>query len=167
MSITPGVQIIPFSPSARLALWTQIGPSDSYLEIPDLVDANGNIINPSLSIHDPSRQVFGRWALPARRLGLRMRYTTPVTIWPRVKVFGRTRLPDGAAGRWQVLKNRLFDATVTIPAAPSDVVDSGDLRLSTADPLASYFDLQGCNEFLVGVELRTDAEDAALQAQFV
>ncbi len=132
------------------------------------MDGNGNIIDPTSDITNGSRQVFSRGFLNARVLRLRMRYSTKGELGPIVKLFGRTRLPDGTVGAWQILKNRLFESSVLLRPDESDIEVPFDEPgfATTADPLEQTFELQGCNEFLVGVEREAEQYQAALDAMF-
>jgi len=161
MAITAGVDVIEYTPG--FSDWQQVGPGVSYLKVQDAA----TVTDPDTQITSSTRQVFGRVFTPGTFLGLRMRYVNkPVSTDPVIKVFGRTRQPDGTAGPWQILKNRLGDASVTIVTDDSDIVsDIG--YATTADPEASYYDVQGCNEFIVGVEIACSDEDAALDAKFL
>jgi Ca2+/Na+ antiporter len=130
----------------------------------------GSIINPASQISDASRQVFSRGLVPALYLGVRMVYSNAtITANPVVKVFGRARMPNGEAGPWRLLKSRLKDSRVTLLTDPSDLTKDG-LRVPTADLEAHFFDVQGCNEFLIGVEVvaaGTLLEDAILEVVFI
>ena len=149
------VKAIPFVPvPAAISDWTTVG-TDVDLEdwlVPDSTDTNGFITDPATQI-GTIRQVFTRSNLQALFVGLRMRYkidTEPTD--PTVKLFGRVRYPDGTVGDWQVLRNRLKDSSVVILTDPADTLASG-LLCTIPDQEAHYFDLQGCNEFVIGVEV--------------
>lgn len=51
------------------------------------------------------------------------------------------------------MRNRLGDAAVTLVAAPSDMVGTAFNFVTTPDQEQHFFDVQGCNEFLIGVQV--------------
>ncbi len=96
-----------------------------------------------------------------------MRYDDQSQTNPVVKVFGRSRRPDGSTTPWAMLKSRLGDRSWEIATDPSDLYLEGTYYFTAADPEASYFDVQGCNEFVVGVEVAATRGEAALEVKFI
>lgn len=93
----------------------------------------------------------------------------PMTTNPVIKVFGRPRQANNAAGQWQILRNRLGDSDVTLLADPSDIVSLPFPFVTTPDSEQHFFDVHGCNEFLIGVQVAAVgfAEDCGLEVRFL
>ena len=157
--------------------WQQVAGSagDTYLTTPD--------VTPPTPITEPEAMTLGSRRLLTRDgrmgtlLGLRMTYNTGLTniVSPVVKVFGRVRTLTATGetvGPWQLLKNRLGDLSVPLTVASTDViVTASGPKATTPDPFGHYWDCQGCNEFLVGVEIAMSATGkitkAALEAKII
>ncbi len=146
--------------------WQNIGTS-SYFTIADaalITDPEGQITN-------SSRKIIRRDNRMGTLLGVRMKYghTGVVTVNPVAKIFGRTAAGAGSA-QWQLLLSRLRSETCTLLTSASDVNISGT-KYTTPDTDAHYFDTQGCNEFLIGVEVAIavtgSTVDAALQVKII
>lgn len=96
-------------------------------------------------------------------LRMRLKYdraTTAVTTDLVVQVFGRV---GGSGDQWQRLVNKDGSYTTTLTIAVATDVDDGTAFQSTdPHPTEAAWDLDGCSEVLVGVNviLNTDGNDA-------
>lgn len=146
--------------------WQTIG-TGAYLTVLDAA----LITDPEGQITDSSRKIIRRDNRMGTLLGVRMKYAHSGTVLtnPVTKVFGRTAGGAGTA-QWQLLLSRLRSETCTILTSASDINISGT-KFTTPDTDAHYFDTQGCNEFLIGVEVKLTvtgtASDAALQVKII
>lgn len=130
--------------------WANVGDG-GYLRIgPD--SSEEFITIPSTQISDSSRQVFALANRLRSVLSVRMRYTDLTVVeTPVIRVFGRAARAS-TAQEWQSLRNRNGLLAVELPCEASDLSDDGGNRLTTVDLSAHCFDIQGCNQFLVGVQ---------------
>lgn len=162
------------APASVLCDWQQIG-TDLYLNVFDGATNGAAIINPDGEIDDASRRIIKRDNRMGTLLGVRMAYNSGLTsiTSPIIKVFGCViDTVTAAAGPWQILKNRLGDLAVPLTVATSDIKENaGSPFYTTPDPEGHYFDTQGCNAFLIGVEVKIAATEqvtkAALQVKII
>lgn len=146
------------------------------------VDATADaspILTPSASITRSTRHVFSRPPGCGTYLRLRLKYDDGITgpTSPVVKVFGRTistagpDAPSGTAGPWQILRNVAgnLNATLSIDL-PNDAQD-GEFSYTTPTANDHSWDVDGCGEFLVGIETALSAtgtvNTATIEAKFV
>lgn len=165
LHIKSDVNAQPVAPCSIICDWQQVG-SNGYLSLADTLH-NGVILKPQTDIADESRQLIRRDNRMGTLLGLRMHHAVASNIAsPTVKVFGRVVGLAASTGPWQVLKNRLGDIAVPLVARPtSDIYDLSSVgQYTVSDPEGHYFDTQGCNEFLVGVELALTGTSVTLSA---
>jgi hypothetical protein len=176
MAINPVIKVVEFIAGPRfgggavgLGEFTTVGTATTYLTTADDVDANGFVTDADEQITSDTRQVFSRGMAAAAKLVLRSKYrssTIPPTTFAVVKVFGRTRYPDGTAGPWRILRSFIGDTSITLTCALSDqLITADEVRFTTPDDSTTVA-TEGCNEFLVAVEVAASGSGGTLRVRF-
>ena len=119
---------------------------------PNTQDA-ASITNPTTEITSAVHKLVetkGR----ATRATFRLKYDRGVTspTRPVIAVFGRTRLSDSEVGSWERLSTLGAATTATLTVDVTSDVDDGTYQYTATSLEDQTFDLNGCNEFLVGVQ---------------
>ena len=150
-------------PAQIPAIWNTIIDAGGL----DSADA-GTITDPNTEITDADRHI-GKVGKLGTTLRLRLQYddgVSSITTDAIIKVFGRTGTEP-----WQILTNRAGNISVTMTITFASDVSDGTNNWTTVLPNDHAWDLDGCDEILVGVEtiLNTDANDALalLQAKVI
>ena len=107
------------------------------------------ITAPSTQITASTRRVVGRQIAGGTGLLVRMKYDASLTVSvsPTIRIFGRT-----SGGAWQTLTSRAGTVSAVLTASTASDVSDGTYKYTTVDLAAHYFDCQGYDEFLVGIE---------------
>lgn len=90
----------------------------------------------------------------ASRATFRLKYDRAVTAptSPVIAVFGRTRLSETEVGSWERLSTLGSASTSTLTVDVTNDVDDGTWQYTSTSLEDHTFDLNGCNEFLVGIQ---------------
>jgi hypothetical protein len=151
----------PTSPSSLGAAWQTI------IAVGGMDDQDAaTITNPDTEITDATRRILKRDKGRGTLLRLRMGYDdgdTP-SADPVVKVFGRTMDAAGDYSAWQNLVNEAGDTTATLTTAVASDDADGTNKRTVPDRSNHAWDLDGCDEVLVGVQTvyAVSAGDASL-----
>jgi len=141
----------------RLDLSRVVCPSNIASDWVDLRDegsvdaadnAGSDITNPDTQITDAGAHILKK-IKAGTVLRLRLRYDDGDTLTtdPVVQVFGR----HSDDGGWQRLRNKSGNIDLTLSDAATDVEDGTD-KFSDVDEDANSFDLDGCDQVIVGVK---------------
>ncbi len=119
---------------------------------PNTQDA-ANITSPTTEITSAVHyqiKTMGR----ASRATFRLKYDRAVTAptSPVIAVFGRTRLSETEVGSWERLSTLGSASTSTLTVDVTNDVDDGTWQYTSTSLEDHTFDLNGCNEFLVGIQ---------------
>lgn len=133
-------------PAQLAAKWDYL-ISNGGLETAD--NGGSSITNPATQVTNSTTRIMkcaGRGTI----LRLRMRYDDGITTStdPVVQVFGR--FDDGEA--WQKLVNKAATHEVSFPSTEAADAADGTDKYTDVDPDDHAWDLDGCNEILVGVK---------------
>ena len=114
---------------------------------------NASITNPNTQIDGTAKHILQVSDLGGTTLRLAMSYAGTVTTSPSVVVFGRFNDTQ----RWERLSNRDgSSAAAPLTAAANDPeteIDSVSRKITQPARTANAWDLNGCAEILVGVEV--------------
>ena len=139
------------------------------------------ITNPLTDITNSATHIFSRQCGAGTYLRVRLKYASGINSGitsPVVKVFGRSLSnpasgAGGVAGPWQLLKNMnggSLNSTLTVD--PTNDARDGTFSYTTADALLHSWDVDGCSEFLIGVETAFagtggSTSTATIEAKFI
>lgn len=107
------------------------------------------ITAPTSQITASTRRIVTRQVSGGTALLVRMKYDASLTVSvsPSVRLFGRTN-----GGAWQTLTSRAGTVSSVLLAATATDISDGTYKYTTVDLASHYFDCQGYDEFLVGIE---------------
>jgi hypothetical protein len=109
---------------------------------------NASITNPATQITRSGTSIV-RSDSGGTFLVVRLAYDDGLTgiTNPIVKVFGRASLSEP----WRLLRNRAGSLSASLATASTDATD-GTLDYTTPDLSTNVWDVQGCDQFIIGVE---------------
>jgi len=165
------VPVIPnpaiFAPVSLISPWFNVINAGGMIVLD-----NANITNPETQIVSATRLHFLRNAHGVgTSMLLRMMYDAGLTAItnPVVKVFGRYNNTE----TWQLLQNKANATTgIITTSASEDVYNTGNtFRFTTPNYISQGWDLLGCNEIVVGLQVilagTGTVNNATLQAKVI
>lgn len=143
-------------PTQIVVPWVKIIDNEGI----DVLDGASPIENPDTEITNATTHIL-QVGKAGTKLRLRLRYDDAITTFttsPAFEVFGRSTAADGTVGAWQRLVNLCGNTIITIDhdkagsgeSSQTDVTDGTDMY-THPHPANHTFDLDGCDQILVGV----------------
>lgn len=135
-------------PVSIVSYWVTAVDTNTGLTTAD--NGGSAVTNPATQITASTRYILDRNDTGGTRIHFRLKYTTggTTTSYPTITVFGRA----DSSEPWQNLPNLAGNRAFTFVAAPEDAAD-GTYSYTAVDPTANVVDTNGCNEFIVGIEV--------------
>lgn len=139
-----GPVVIPVSGTSQ---WVSAIVSSGANTGPAVADASP-ITNPTTQVTSSTRRIVRREEVSGTYLLVRLGYASAASdiTSPIINVFGRTGSDD-----WEKLPNINGDFNATLTADEDNDIGNGTLRFTSVGD-DQKFDMNGCEEFLIGVD---------------